>query len=181
MGVSDLAGGEAICTAHLLAEVARMGADLITVGSVIYDASLVASGVAGGHVHSYDSPGDIAAIEVIITPPSDTGASGGVLARPCRSCRRCLMLNPKNAYVTDTGIPRRPAVGPHEAHEVVPGFGEFTWSAIAGWRTPAHCCRCTVRLAGLWLWAVSVTVIEREAGQSTHIPISVKCWLIRAA
>ncbi len=43
------------------------GADLITVGSAVHDATLVATGFAAGMVYPYVSPWDMAAINVIVT------------------------------------------------------------------------------------------------------------------
>jgi myo-inositol-1(or 4)-monophosphatase len=42
------------------------GADVVTVGSVVYDASLVACGFAAGHVYQYSSPWDMAAVTVLV-------------------------------------------------------------------------------------------------------------------
>ncbi|MXQ52741.1 inositol monophosphatase family protein [Shimazuella alba] len=50
----------------LFKEVVDQGADVVTFGSVIYDASLVALGFASAHVYPYTSPWDMAAIKVIV-------------------------------------------------------------------------------------------------------------------
>jgi fructose-1,6-bisphosphatase/inositol monophosphatase family enzyme len=50
----------------LLKDVVDRGADTVTFGSVIYDASLVAIGFASAHVYPYTSPWDMAAIKVIV-------------------------------------------------------------------------------------------------------------------
>jgi fructose-1,6-bisphosphatase/inositol monophosphatase family enzyme len=50
----------------LFKDVVDRGADVVTFGSVIYDAALVALGFASAHVYPYTSPWDMAAIKVIV-------------------------------------------------------------------------------------------------------------------
>jgi fructose-1,6-bisphosphatase/inositol monophosphatase family enzyme len=63
-----LPGGnvDALNTTGLFADVIGDGADMVTTGSVIYDASLVALGFAAAHIYPYTSPWDMAAVKVIV-------------------------------------------------------------------------------------------------------------------
>jgi histidinol-phosphatase len=59
-------GSVPFSTAELKASAINLGADTVTFGSVIYDAMLVATGFAAGHIYPYSSPWDMAAVKVIV-------------------------------------------------------------------------------------------------------------------